>query len=285
MSKLVIDIKDGYVILVAGGDGPPEYLKIDIDESALSSTNATGSAAPVGLFDLGNQRASELYQAADQIILSLPMRFSLIKPLSIDIQALDQFGDEFLQWEAKRQLPDELGQFRTGFHRLRESFDRKTCKYVFYAAARDFVDTLSNFVSGELKKAPLLESEAFGLFNIAYAATQGQGLVAAVSLEQDGAAVVIAHDGDFITGRFIPGDSPALGEEIMYYAIAHSADDIRAQLIVCGDMDYLDHLGSLSWADRMELPDSLGLSAILSGQDKGRFAVAAGLIDLGKKTK
>lgn len=280
MNKLAVDIKDGYIILASGDSGHQDYLKIDVDETLLGGADSTGQAGSTGIFKLGNEQVTGLYNSADGFILSLPMRFSLIKPISIDLPAIEQFGEEFLAWEAHQQLPDELGQFRTGFYKLRESFDRKTYKYMFYAASRDFSDVLANFVSAGTDKVPQVESEAFGLLNIANLASGGQGLITAVSLEHDGAAVVVVHDGDFVAGRFITGDTPSLGEEIMYYTIAQSSEDTRPRLLVCGDLDNLDHLGSTSWAERVELPKSLNFGDNISDNDKTKFAVAAGLIML-----
>lgn len=275
-----MDIKDGYIILASGDNRHQAYLKIDVDETLLGGTDSSGSTGSTGIFKLGNEQAAAFYNSAEKLILTLPMRFSLIKPISIDLPAIEQLGDEFLKWEARQQLPDELGQFRTGFYKLRESFDRKSYKYLFYAASQDFSDVLANFVTAGSDKAPQIESEAFGLYNLANLASDGQGLITAVSLEHDGAAVVIVHDGDFVAGRFIAGNSPSLGEEIMYYTIAQASEDIRPRLLVCGDLDNLDHLGSISWAERVELPESLNLREGISENDKTKFAVAAGLIIL-----
>ena len=278
MKKLIVDIKDGYAAIAAGGDFEAHYFKIEFEEKDfIGEMGETRALNSVGLFKLGDESSNQLYQDADQIALVLPMRFSLIKPISIDLPAIETLGDEFLRWEAKQQLPDELGAFETGFYKLRKSFDNRSYKYMFYASSSDFVNVLAKFVSSDDSKKPTMESEAYGLYNAINLASDGQGLGAAISLEHDGAAVVVAHDGDFISAKFIYGDSPALGEEIMYFVIANAPGDMQPNILICGDLDHLDHLGSISWANKLEASQAMGLGSGQSAVDPSIYIVAAGL--------
>ncbi|MCP4580883.1 MAG: hypothetical protein GY839_04650 [candidate division Zixibacteria bacterium] len=272
MKKLTIDIKDGYAALATGED----FIKVDFDESDFGETEGISSTS-TGLIDFGGQEVIDLYNKADQIALTIPMRFSLIRPVSVDMAAIERYGDEYLQWESRQQLPHELGEFITGFYRLRESFDQKSLQYLFYASSKDFVDVLSNFVSPGDRSDPIIESEAFGLLRVLNLASDNRGFGAIVSLEQGGASVVVAHDGDFRAGRFIAGDSPSLGEEIMYYIIAHGTENDRPRLLVCGDLGFMDHLGTTEWAEKLDLPDTIGLTTRQGVSDPSKFVTIAGL--------
>lgn len=277
MKQLVVDIKDGYAILALGGDCEPGYYKFDFDESQFGDANGDDAHSELGLMGLGGQPIADLYNKVEIIVLTVPLRFSMIKAVSIDLAAIETYGDEYLNWEASQQLPGELGEFRTGFYKLRSSFDRKNLKYLFYASTSDFIDVLSKFVLSEAGPELVIESEALGLFKVIDLASDRQGFCAAVSLEQNGAAVIITQDGDFIAGKFIAGDNISLGEEIMYYIMAHSSVDSRPKMLICGDLAYLANLGVIDWADTLELPETLGLSAKYGVSNPGEFVVAAGL--------
>jgi hypothetical protein len=278
LKRLVIDIKDGYAAIAAGGEFEKQFFKIEFEEADfIGESGETRSLSSLGLFEIGEDEAKSLYEAADETVLVLPMRFSMVKPVSLEKAAVESMGDEILRWEAKQQLPDELGEFVTGFYKLRDSFDNKSYKYLFYASSKDFVDVLSKFVSSDPSKMPVVQSEAFGLYTAINLASDNQGLGAAISLEHDGAAVVVVHDGDFITGKFIYGDSPALGEEIMYYVVANMPEDTHPHVLICGDLSHVDCLGSLSWATRLYPPESMGLTPEKAANEPGIYIVAAGL--------
>jgi len=277
LKRLVVDIKDGYVILAIGGDSEPGLYKLDFDETQLGDATGDQSHASLGIIGLGGQQIADLYDKVDRIVLVVPMRFSLVKAVSVDMAAVELYGDEYLNWEALQQLPGELGEFETGFYRLRQSFDRKSLKFLFYASAKDFIDVLSKFVLSQAGLELKIESEAFSLLRVVNLASDRQGFCAAISLEQNGAAVVVTQDGDFIAGRFVIGDNISLGEEIKYYIIAHSSVDSRPKLLICGDLAYLDNLGAIDWADTLELPESLGLATKYGVSDPSKFVVAAGL--------
>jgi hypothetical protein len=210
-------------------------------------------------------------------MLTIPMRFSLVKPVTIDKDAIERYGDDFLRWESTQQLPPELGEFATGFYRLRESFDHKTIQYLFYASAKEFTDVLSKFAGGEDYPEPIIESEAYGLLRVLNLASENHGFGAIVSLEQGGASVIAVSDGDFRAGRFIAGEGPGLGEEIMYYLIANAPESDIPKLLVCGDLKFLDQLGSTDWAEKLELPEQLGLSSGQAADDPDKFVAVAGL--------
>jgi len=277
LKQLVVDIKDGYVILASGGDPEPGYYKLDFDEAQFGDATGDQSNSSLGMIGLGGEQIADLYNKVDKILLVVPLRFSLVKSVSVDLAAIELYGDEYLSWEALQQLPGELGEFATGFHKLRPSFDRKRLKYLFYASAKDFIDVLSKFVLSQTRLELKIESEAFGLLKVIELAPEKQGLCAALSLEQNGAAVVITQDGDFIAGKFIVGDNISLSEEIKYYIFAHSSADERPKLLICGDLAYLDNLGAIDWADILELPESLGLTTKAGVSDPSKFVVAAGL--------
>ena len=277
MKKLAIDIKDGYAVLAAGGDFEAEYIRIDFDETDFAGETDQGKpASPLSLFDIGQKRVLELCRNAERITLSAPMRFSLIKMVSVDAAAVELYGQEFLQWEARQQLPDEIGEFVAGFNKLGIDQRQKRINYLFYAVPRDFIEVLLGFVTFDQNRKPALESEAMGLYKILNLATSGSGFNAAVSLEHDGASVIIVKNGNFVAGRFIGGDGLELADEIMYYVYGFAPEATTPGLLVCGDTTYLDLLGKISWARLISLPDSTAES---SGEvaDQPAFAVVAGL--------
>ncbi len=278
MKKLVIDIKDGYAAIAANDESGLSYYKIEFEESDfVGESGDSKSLTSLGLFGLADENLRALHDQAEYTTLVVPMRFSMVKPLTIDKIGYDNLGGDFLAWEATQQLPDDLGDFETGFYKLRESYDSKSYKFMFYASTKDFIDVLAQFVASNSDKNLEIKSEAIGLFNAVNLASEGKGLAAAIAVEHDGASVVIAHDGDFVSGKFIPGDSPALGEEIMYYVIANSSGDIRPRVLLCGDLDHMDHLGKLDWADRLQMPAEFGLQAATGIDDPMMYVAAAGV--------
>ena len=277
MRKLAIDIKDGYAALAAGGDFEAEYIKIDFGETDFPGEDDSARPGPtINLFDIGQKHVLELCRNADRITLAAPMRFSLVKPVKVDMAAIELYDQEFLRWEARQQLPDEIGEFVAGFNKLRVDQKRGQIKYLFYAVPRDFIEVLLGFVTFDQNRRPVLESEATGLYNILNLATDGTGVNAAVSLEHDGASVVIVRDQDFLAGRFIGGGRAILADEIMYYIHGFASEESEPGLLICGDSAYLDQLGKVSWARILDLPGSMAKSA---GEvtDRRAFAAVAGL--------
>jgi len=224
LKKLALDIKDNYAAIATGGDFEPEFIIINFDEADFADDSENESPGYKNLFALGGDRLAKLYSEADQALLAVPMRFSLVKPLSIDQAAVENYGSDFLQWEAKQQLPEELGQFIFGFSKLGESYDSKFGNYLYYAVPRDFIDELLNFAVPEIEKKRL--------FNVINLAMDQKGFGAAISLEHDGASVVISHDGVFQSGRFITGEESTLDDEIMYYVMGHTPEDIRPNVLI-----------------------------------------------------
>ena len=283
MKKLAIDIKDNYAVVVAGGDFKPEFIKIDFGEIDFTPSDENDNAPPC-LFDMGNTRIAELYKEADQAVLSTPMRFSLVKSLSIDQAGIAGYGDDFLRWEAFQQLPEELGQFIFGFKKLGESYDNKYGNYLYYAAPQEFMENLLNFASPDPENKPVLGSEALGLLNIINTATDNKGFCAAISIEQDGASVILSRDGVFISARFIQGEKPesqdasALGDEIMYYILSQAPEDIKPGVLICGDLNQIDTIGVVDWADMLVIPDNLKPLIMPGVGGPGPFTAAAGLI-------
>lgn len=278
MNKLVIDIKDGYAAIAANFESGQSYYKIEFNESDfIGDSGDSKSLTSLGLFELADDNLRNLHSLSESTTLIVPIRFSMVKPVAIDKAGYDNLGDEFLTWEARQQLPEELGEFEEGFYKLRTSFDNKTYKFMFFASTKDFVDVLTKFVISDSSKKLNVKSEAIGLFNAVNLASDKKGLSAAISLEADGASVVIAHDGDFVAGKFIHGDNPTLGEEIMYYIFANSSGDIRPNVLICGDLDHIDHLGKLDWADRLQMPAEFGLQAADGIDEPMMYVAAAGV--------
>ncbi len=278
MSNLVIDIKDGYAAIATGSENQRAYYKILFDESDfVGESGSAKSFTSLSLFELADDNLKNLQSQAEMTTLVVPMRFSMVKPVDIDKAGLDSLGDEFLTWESHQQLPEDLGDFEIGFYKLRRSFDDKSYKFMFYASTRDFTDVLSNFVASSPDLKVEIKSEAIGLFNAVCLASDKQGVGVAIALESDGASVVIAHDGDFLAGKFIPGDNTSLGEEIMYYVFANCADDLKPKVLICGDLDYMDHLGRLDWADRLQMPAQFGLQAAAGIDEPMMYVAAAGV--------
>jgi hypothetical protein len=63
----------------------------------------------------------------------------------------------------------------------------------------------------------------------------------------------------------------------MYYIIAQAAEDASPKLLICGDLEFIDQLGSTEWAEKLVLPDSLGLATRQDIGDPGKFVTIAGL--------
>jgi hypothetical protein len=278
LKKLAIDVKDNFAVVVAGGDFRSEFIKIEFNESDFAGEDDRQDTMHPCLFDMGNDRIIQLYKEADQRIVSVPIRFSLVKPLSIDTVGIDKYGDDFLQWEATQQIPEDLGEFIFGFQKLRESFDGKIANYLYYASPRNFTDNLLNFASPDSEHKPALGSEAFGLLNIINSAAEREGLCAAISLEHDGVSVVLSRDGIFEGARFISAESVNIGEEIMYYILGQVPDDIAPRVLICGDLNQLELVGAMQWAEMLTIPDSLKPSIMSGVGGPGIFTTAAGLI-------
>ena len=276
MKKLIIDIKDGYAIAAASGDSGQDFIKIDFDE--IDFTAEPDGSSPPGLFDFSSGHLTDFYNQADQIVLAVPIRFSLVKSIAISLAAVKKYGDDFLQWEARQQIPEELGKFITGLKKIGESFDGKFGKYLFYASPEDFIEVLMNFVAPDSKENLVLDSEAVGLFNALNLAADKSGFSAAISLEHDGASVVLSRDGEFLAGRFISGENPNLSDEIMFYIMGHAPDDTKPRVLICGDITQIRHFGSINWAEELKIPNSLDLVDKTGQGHPGAFVAAAGLL-------
>jgi hypothetical protein len=266
LKQLAIDLKDEYAAIAAGGDFDPEYFKIEFGEGDFDDGDGTAH-----LLDIAGDRLRRLGQAADIVTLAIPMRYSLAKIIEIDSAGVAKFGDEFVRWEGLQQLPEELGDFRRGFYKLSDSFDKKKFKYFFYAVPEDFIARLEDFAALPDGKKLNLQSEATALFYSLNLAADFSGFDAAISLETEGASVVLSHDGDFIAGRFIKDFGGSLRDDIMYYVTGLSPEILKPQILVCGDLSLISKLGDLDWADILKLD-------LRDGLDKPeQYATAAGL--------
>lgn len=278
MNKLAIDIKDGYAVIAAGGDFEPEFIKIDFKESDFIGNSENDDSDMPGLFDLGGEHAIKLYDEADEITLIVPMRFSLVKPVSISQAAIKTYGDEFLKWEAFQQLPEELGRFTFGFNKLAESYDSKVIKYMYYAVPSDFIEVLKDFAAPDSAKKISLDSEAMGQFNMINHITNSSSFCTAISLEHDGASIVISNNGDFLSGRFIGREKSNLADEIAFYIMGHASEGITPQALICGDLNQLDAIGKISWAEMLNVPESISKIKKPELVPTGVFAAVAGLL-------
>lgn len=253
---MAIDIKDGYAVIAAGGDFEPEFIKIDFKESDFVDNSEQNNSDMPGLFDLGGEHAIELYNKADEIALAVPMRFSLVKPVSICQTAIKAYGDEFLNWEASQILPEELGHFTHNFSKLAQSYDNKFIKYMYYAVPSDFIEVLKDFAVPDSAKRITLSSEAIGLINMINHISNNHGFNAAISLEHDGASIVMSNNGDFLSGRFINADKSNLFDEIAFYIMGYAPDGVTPRALICGDLSQLAGISNISWAEMLKMPES-----------------------------
>ena len=114
-------------------------------------------------------------------MLIVPMRFSLVKTLSIDRAGIETYGEQFLKWEASQQLPEELGKFTFDFKKLAESSDSKYVSYLYFAVPEEFINSLTDFATSNSEEKPALCSESFGLLSVVNNASGNNGFCAAVS--------------------------------------------------------------------------------------------------------
>jgi hypothetical protein len=245
LKKIAIDLKNDYAALVAGGDFILESFKIDFGQHDLTDSENR-------LFKMAGDHVKQLCDETDIISLAVPMRYSMIKLVDIDLSGIEKYGKEFLNWEASQQLPDELGNFSYGFHLLGKSFDGKKVKYLFWAAPQEFIDRLVDFIALPDNTKLKLNSEAMGLYMALDKITTSTGLTAAIFLEPDGASVVISHDGDFIGAKFIKDSGLGLKDELVYYIYGISSESLKPQVLICGNPDSQNHLGDLTWAERLD---------------------------------
>ena len=253
MKKLAIDLKDNYAAIAASGEFGPVYLKIDFGDFA-------GDQAETRLVDIAGDRFRQLYLEAEKVSLVIPMRYSLAKIIEIDRAGIEKYGDDFLNWEASLQLPSELGDFRRDFYRLGESFDKKRYKYFFCATPQEFIRKLEEFASIPGAQKLQAQSEAMALYHALNLAADFSGLDAAISLEPEGASVVLSHDGDYLGGRYIRDNAGSLRDELMYFIIGTHLEDLRPKLLLSGDLNLIDKLGDLSWAETLKLDIENGLA-------------------------
>lgn len=246
MKRLVIELKDTSAIIVSGGGLESETMVHEFGQLDFSDSRNR-------LYNLAGERFQKLCAEADSVYLTIPMQYSMVKLIEIDNVGLERFGDKFIEWEAAQQLPEELGRFKFGFNRLGPSFDLQRVKYLLWAAPNDVVSRLADFLGlpDNIKVIP--QSESMGLYAVLNYSTEKQGFDAAVVITQEGASVVIAHDGDFIGARFIANSELPLKDEIMYYIIGAGSESLRPQILICGDSSNENILGDMDWADRIYL--------------------------------
>ena len=272
MKKLVIDIKDNYAVFVASGDFKLEFGKIDFNEADFKDGPRTGK-----LLEIGGQKFKELYADAQEVVLIVPMRFSLTKIVEIDIAAIEIYGDEFLDWEARQQIPEKLGKFTFDFYKLGKSYDNKKIKYLFYAIPRELIDMLIIFATGSSGLKPILIPEAVGLFNALNLVSNKRGFNAVVALENDGSSVVLTSDGDFTSGKFIAGQGREKIKEIMYYVLCHNSENVKPPLLLCGDLSQVNNLEDFSWAELFKVKDAIGTDLKPELSNPEFFVTAAGI--------
>jgi hypothetical protein len=231
---------------MTGKDMEPESMKIDFGQMDFSDDSNR-------LFNLGGDRFRELCYQVESINLIVPMQYSMIKLLEIDNAGLEKYGQDFIDWEASQQLPEELGKFRFGYNRLGPSFDQQRVKYLFWAAPENLIGRLIDFLGLPEGLGLVCQSEAMGLYLALNHCSEHQGFNAAMAIEQEGVSVVLSHDGDFIGAKYIGKSGQSLKDEIMYYVIGAGSDSLKPQILLCGDYTYKGNLGDLHWAEMLML--------------------------------
>lgn len=271
MKNLAIDIKDGYAVVASARDEKRSFVRIDLQNVNLSSPGSTT------LFEVTRGDMADLYDQVEEITLAVPVRISLVKSISIDRAAVAELDNEYLQWEGQQQIPGETGRFISGFRKLGESFDDRLVKFLYYAAPRDLVEALLSFVKAPSGKSPVLQSEAAGLLRALNLAAHEHGFAAAISLEHDGATVVLAHDGDFLGSRFISGQTRNFGDEVYYYVLGNAPENVRPRILLCGDVSRTAPIHQiLSSSETLDIPDNF--LAESSADSRAAYVMVAGLL-------
>ncbi len=246
MKKLGIDIGDSTIVIAAAADSTVECRMI-VPESTEPILQAKTLPELLGP---GN---SELYERSDIVLLSLPMRHSLNRTVNIDKLGEQRFGSEFIDWLAEQQLPSELGNFARGFVKLRESFDNRKSKNLFFALSADIYDSFKNLAAADETKKTIIYPQAIALYGILKLAGPSGGLSAVVFLEKSGAAVVVVRDNDFKAARYFSYTGPDFADECMYYITGQAIEGERPALLLGGDLSFGGRLGSLDWSDKIEV--------------------------------
>ncbi len=251
MKKLGLEITDSSIAIAAAGDSAIECRRIILDGNERIHRAET-------LKELLGPDHSDSYENSDIILLSLPMRRSLNRIVNIDKLGAERFGSDFIDWMAEQQLPSELGNFARGFIKLGDSFDGKKTKNLFFAVPAEIYDALKKLAEADESKKTVIYPQAIALYGILAFVQKGSGLSAVVFFEQGGAAVVVARDNDFVASRYLTFDSFDFAEECMYYIMGYAIEDERPALLLGGDLSLGGRIGTLDWADRFEIDQTLG---------------------------
>jgi len=250
LKKLGLEIGDSTIAIAAADDSTFECRMI-VPESNERSLQA--KALP----ELLGPGHSELYENSDLVLLSLPMRYSLNRIVNIDKLGVERFGSDFIDWLAEQQLPSELGNFAKGFVKLKDSFDDRKSKNLFFALSAEIYESFKNLAAADEKKKTVIYPQAVALYGILKLARQDGGLSVVVYFENTGAAIVAARDNDFVAARFISYEVSDFADECMYYVMGHAIEGERPALLLGGDLSSGGRLGSLDWSDRIEVSRAL----------------------------
>jgi len=277
LKKLIIDIKDGYAAIAGSDDENVRYYKIDFSEDDFASKPENDMPIQT-IIDFCNTELVDFISQAEDIVLSVPIRFSLIKTIALDLKGIEKYGDSFLSWESAMQLPDDLGSFIHGFDKLGENYDSSFHNYLYYASPEEMISVLRDFVQPESAARLTMASEAQGLYQFLNSAHADAGFYSAVSIEHDGAAIINTLDGMFLSGKFIKSDNKRILDEIMYYIMPHCPDSLQPHLMICGDPGNIDLSSLQNWADVIKVTDDNYKSSQPDFTNHGVYNAVSGLL-------
>jgi len=277
LKKLIIDIKDGYAAIAGKDDENIGYYKIDFSEDDFIAEPENEAETP-SIIDFCDSELADFIIQADEIVLSVPIRFSLIKSIALDLKGLEKYGDTFKNWESSMQLPEDLGSFIHGFDKLGESYDSNFGNYFYFASPEEMIEVLKDFVQPKSTASLKMASEAIGLYRFLNSSNFNSGFCAAVSIEHDGAAIINTLDGMFLSGKFIKSDSQRMLDEIMYYVMPHCPDSLQPQLMICGDAGNIDLSSLQSWAHIVKSTNDNYQSTQPNFVDHGIYNAVSGLL-------
>jgi hypothetical protein len=241
---------DTFAVVMTAGEMEPESFIFDFGQLDFTERGSR-------LFSIAGERFRSLCDQVESVDLVVPMQYSMVKLIEVDNAGLERYGQSFVEWEAAQQLPAEFGKFRFGFNRLGPSFDQRRVKYLFWAAPENIIGRLIDFLGLPENVDLVCQSEAMGLYLALNYSSERQGFNSAISIIQEGASIVISHDGDFIAAKFIPSSAQALKDEAMYYIIGAGSESLKPQILICGNSSLKADLGDMEWAEMLRIESSI----------------------------
>lgn len=250
MIKLVIDFKDTWLAVTTLVDS--RFVCRKVETGPLDFTAVSGS-----LDRYLDTETDALFKKSGPLLIALPQRMSVCRIVSLDNLAIERYGTAFVDWVAEQQIPEELGNFVSGFVNLGKSYDGKKSQNLFFGVPAEIYDSIKKFVAPDNDKELLVYPETIGLFKLLWRSTDKNGLAAAVSLEQQGAVVVVTMDMNLIAATYLKFERQDFGDELMCYIMGHLLENDRPSLLLAGDLSLSNRLGTLDWADQLSVPEEL----------------------------